>query len=135
MQSKTLRIREAMRALPDDVLLTKVLRWSEELDPDGSGWELNPDDLTMLGYRVQSNVIGNVYATLDDLWEAEEDTEEWTVLPLTPATIRQAVSDLSSDDVYHQGLSLFMMSASKLQRPATRTCRSPNAFMIKRLSP
>lgn len=105
MQSKTrqaaLSIREAFLALPDDLLLAKVLSWAEGLDPDGEGWDLNPDYLALLGYQVRSNATGTVYASLDDLWESEEDTDVWTSLPPTPATIRQAISALSSDDVYH----------------------------------
>src|SRR5687768_8882988 len=105
MQSKSrqaaLRIREAFLALPDDLMLAKVLQWADELDPAEESWDAIGEYFVMTGYQVQSSTTGTVYASLDDLFDAEEDAEEWTTLPPTPATIRQAITALPSDDVYH----------------------------------
>ena len=90
-----------MLALPDDVLLAKVLAWADELDPTAETWDTIREYFVMTGYQVQSTATRTVYGSLDDLFDAEEDAEEWTTLPPTPAAIRQAISTLPSDDVYH----------------------------------
>src|SRR5690349_15640085 len=101
-QTLTEGVRQALLALPDDLLLAKTTAWGVALGDGDDGGEGLVDYYRMMGYRCQSAMTSTIYVTLGDLWEAEPDTEDWAMLPPTAATIRQAVTQLHSSDAYHQ---------------------------------
>jgi hypothetical protein len=51
-------------ALPDDLLLAKVLRWAEELDPARESWDAIGEYFVITGYQVESTT-GTVCGRLE----------------------------------------------------------------------
>ena len=94
-------VRQAFLALPDDILLAKVTTWGVALGDGEDVWDGLVEYYRVMGYRCQSAATTTIYPTLGELWEAEPEIDDWTMLPPTPETIRQAVTQLHSSEAYH----------------------------------
>jgi hypothetical protein len=72
-QTKNLtgQVRDALLALPDTVLMEILARWLDGVDEQLLDW--SDECRYALGYRIQSDETGEIYASFEELEQAEPD--------------------------------------------------------------
>lgn len=93
-------IQDRLLALPDAVLLKTLNQWLELADEELQYLDWSDEYRYALGYRVQSDETGVIYASFEALAEAEEDVCASWVVP-NIETQRKIISQLSAEDFYH----------------------------------
>jgi hypothetical protein len=105
-QTKNLagQVRDALLALPDTALMGTLARWLDEVDEQLLDW--GDECRYALGYRIQSDETGEVYASFEELEQAEPGgaCASW-VVPDAQA-LRTTVGNLSIEQFYHSVIAL-----------------------------
>jgi hypothetical protein len=105
-QTKNLtgQVRGALLALPDTMLMETLARWLDRVDERLLDW--SDECRYALGYSIQSDETGKIYASFEELEQAEPEGvgASWMV-PYTQ-TLRTALGNLSIEQFYHTVIAL-----------------------------
>jgi hypothetical protein len=97
----TQQVKDALLALPDSILMETIAQWLDLADKHLQYLEWTDEYRYAMGYRVQSDETNNIYASFDELHEAEPDCpcSSWVV----PGAhvVRSLLTDLSVEQFYH----------------------------------
>jgi hypothetical protein len=105
-QTKNLtgQVRDALLALPDTVLMETLARWLDGVDEQLLDW--SDECRYALGYSIQSDETSMIYASFEELEQAEPDgvCASWMVPDIE--TLRTALGNLSIEQFYHAVIAL-----------------------------
>lgn len=99
------QVQDALLALPDAVLLETLNQWLDLADEELQYLDWSDEYRYKLGYRVQSYQTKVIYASFEELGEAEDEPDVSWVVP-DIGTQRKIISQLSVEDFYHTILDL-----------------------------
>ncbi len=105
-QTKNLtgQVRDALLALPDTVLMETLARWLDGVDEQLLDW--SDECRYALGYRIQSDETGEIYASFEELEQAEPDGACTSWMVPDAQTLRTTVGNLSIEQFYHSVIAL-----------------------------
>ena len=114
-KTKTLteQVRKALLALPDPVLMKTLAEWLDGADEYIQYLDWTDEYRYALGYRVQSDETGTIYASFDELAETEPDTCASWIVP-NSETVRTILGNFSTEQFYHTILDLASNGLSNL---------------------
>ena len=105
-QTKNLtgQVREALLALPDTLLMEILGEWLDDVDEQLLDW--GDECRSALGYCIQSDETNKIYASFEELEQAEPDGAggSWTVPDAQ--TLRTILANLSLEQFYHSVIAL-----------------------------
>src|ERR1700680_2336004 len=101
-KTKTLteQVRKALLALPDTVLMKTLTEWLDGADEHIQYLDWTDEYRYVLGYRVQSDETETIYASFDELAEAESDACASWIVP-NIETVRTILGNSSTEQFYH----------------------------------
>ena len=101
-KTKTLteQVRKALLALPDTVLMKTLAEWLDGADEEMQYLDGSDEYRYVLGYRVQSDETETIYASFDELAEAESDACASWIVP-NIETVRTILGNSSTEQFYH----------------------------------
>jgi hypothetical protein len=101
-KTKTLteQVRKALLALPDPVLMKTLAEWLDGADEHIQYLDLTDEYRYVLRYRVQSDETETIYASFDELAEAEPDACASWIVP-NIETVRAILGNSSTEQFYH----------------------------------
>src|SRR5260370_21990938 len=99
------QIQDALLALPDAVLLETLNQWLDLAGEELQYLDWSDEYRYKLGYRVQSYETSVIYASFEELGEAEDDPDVSWVVP-NIETQRKIITQISVEDFYHTILDL-----------------------------
>jgi hypothetical protein len=107
-KTKTLtqQVQAALLALPNDILMQTIAEWLDLADEQLAYLDWSDEFRYALGYRVQSDETEKIYASFDELYEAEPDgmCASW-VIPKVDE-LRYLLSNLPVEEFYHTVISI-----------------------------
>ncbi len=105
-QTKNLtgQVRDALLALPDAMLMETLSRWLDGVDEQLLDW--SDESRYALGYRIQSDETDKIYASFDELEEAEPDGACASWMVPDAQTLRTTLGNLSIEQFYHTVIAL-----------------------------
>ena len=101
-KTKTLteQVRKALFDLPDPALMKTLVEWLDGADEHLQYLDWTDEYRYALGYCVQSDETGTIYASFDELAETEPDTCASWIVP-TSETVRTILGNFSAEQFYH----------------------------------
>jgi hypothetical protein len=105
-QTKNLtgKVRDALLALPDAVFMETLARWLDRVDEQLLDW--GDECREALGYRLQSDETGEIYASFEELERAQPGGACTSWVVPDAQTLRTTVGNLSIEQFYHSVLAL-----------------------------
>jgi hypothetical protein len=105
-QTKNLtgQVRDALLALSDTVLMETLARWLDGIDEQLLDW--SDECRYALGYRIQSDETGEIYASFEELERAEPDGACACWVVPDAQTLRTTVGNLTIEQFYHSVIAL-----------------------------
>jgi len=105
-QTKNLtgQVRGALLALPNTMLMETLARWLDRVDERLLDW--SDECRYALGFSIQSDETGKIYASFEELEQAEPDgvCASWMVPDIE--RLRTALGNLSIEQFYHTVIAL-----------------------------
>jgi hypothetical protein len=98
------QVRDALLALPDTVLMETLARWLDGVDEQLLDW--SDECRYALGYRIQSDETGEIYASFEELEQAEPDGACASWMVPDAQTLRTTIGDLAIEQFYHSVIAL-----------------------------
>jgi hypothetical protein len=98
------QVREALLALPDTVLMETLAQWLNGSDEHLLGW--SDECRSALGYRIQSDEAHKLYASFEELEQAEPDGVGGSWMVPDAQTLRTILVNLSLEQFYHSVIAL-----------------------------
>ncbi len=97
----TQQVQEALLTLPDDILMKTIVQWLDDADEHVQYLDWTDEYRYQVGYRIQSDDTEKIYASFDELNEAEPDDPcaSWIVPEV--GEVRNILSNLSVEQFYH----------------------------------
>jgi hypothetical protein len=95
------QIQQALLALPPTILLETIDRWLKDwggLFEDIDGVEGFQE---LFDYRARSDATGHPYVSLEELFEAEPETEAFTWVPPTAQALQNVLRKMQPTEIYH----------------------------------
>lgn len=122
-QTKNLagQVRDALLALPDAVLMETLARWLDGIDEQLLDW--SDECRYTLGYRIQSDESGEVYASFEELERAEPGGVCACWVVLDAQTLRTTIGNLTIEQFYHSVIAL--ASESLTEQASEKAWGSP----------
>lgn len=98
------QVRDALLAQPDAMLMETLAQWLDGIDEFLLDW--GDEARHVLGYRIQSDETNKIYASFEELEQAEPEgsCSSW-VIPDSQA-LRSTLSNLSIEQFYHTVIAL-----------------------------
>ena len=126
-QTKNLtgQVRDALLALPDAVLMETLGRWLDGVDEQLL--DLSDESRYTLGYRIQSDETDKIYASFDELEEAEPDGACASWMVPDAQTLHTTLGNLSIEQFYHTVIAL--ASEAPALQPSEEAWRSPPSLV------
>jgi hypothetical protein len=105
-QTKNLtgQVRDALLALPDTVLMETLAQWLDSVDEQLLDW--SDECRYALGYRIQSDETDKIYASFEEIEQAEPDGVCASWMVPEARTLRTALGNLSIEQFYHTVIAL-----------------------------
>jgi len=100
----TRQVREALLALPDTMLLETLARWLDGIDEQLLDW--SDECRSALGYRLQSDETHKLYASFEELGQAEPEGAGGSWMVPDAQTLRRILGNLSLEQFYHMVIAL-----------------------------
>ena len=100
----TRRVRDALLALPDTVLMEALSEWLDGVDEQLLDW--SDECRSALGYRIQSDETNKNYASFEELERAEPDGAGASWMVPDAKTLRTHLGSLSHEQFYHTVIAL-----------------------------
>lgn len=97
----TQQVRDALLAFSNKVLMETIIEWLDRTDEYFQYADWSDEFRYALGYRVVSDTTGSVYATFDELEEAELDFVGVTWIVPDAEALRTILSSFSIEEFYH----------------------------------
>ncbi len=97
----TQQVRDALLAFSNKVLMETIIEWLDRTDEYFQYADWSDEFRYALGYRVVSDATGSVYATFEELEEAEPDFIGVTWIVPDAQALRAILSSFSIEDFYH----------------------------------
>jgi hypothetical protein len=126
-QTKNLtgQVREALLALPDTVLMETFDEWLDGIDEQLLDW--SDECRSALGYCIQSDETHKIYASFDELGQAEPDGACVSWMVPDAQTLRTTLGNLSLEQFYHTVIALASeVPALQASDCATKRCAGRN---------
>jgi hypothetical protein len=98
------QVREALLALPDIVLMETLARWLDGIDEQRLDW--SDECRSALGYRIQSDETHKIYASFEELEQAEPEGAGASWMAPDAQTLRTILGNLSIEQFYHTVIAL-----------------------------
>jgi hypothetical protein len=98
------QVREALLALPDIVLMETLARWLDGIDERLLDW--SDECRSALGYRIQSDETHKLYASFEELGQAEPEGAGCSWIVPDAQTLRAILGNLSLEQFYHTVIAL-----------------------------
>src|ERR1700686_5437740 len=98
------QVREALLALPDIVLMETLAQWLDGIDEQLLDW--SDECRSALGYRIQSGETNKIYASFEELEQAEPDGAGASWMAPDAQTLRTILGILSIEQFYHSVIAL-----------------------------
>ena len=98
------QVREALLALPDAVLIETLAQWLDGSDEHLLDW--SDECRSALGYRIQSDETHKLYASFEELEQAEPDGAGGSWGVPGAQTLRTHLANLSHEQFYHTVIAL-----------------------------
>jgi hypothetical protein len=93
------QVREALLALPDIVLMETLAQWLDGIDEHLLDW--SDECRYALGYRIQSDETNKIYASFEELEQAEPDGVCASWMASDTEMLRTTIGNLSIEQFYH----------------------------------
>jgi hypothetical protein len=93
------QVREALLALPDTVLMETLAQWLDGIDEHFLDW--SDECRYALGYRIQSDETNEIYASFEELEQAELDGAGGSWMVPGTQMLRTTLGNLSLEQFYH----------------------------------
>ena len=100
------QVRDAFLALSDALLMETILEWIDLVERDCWNAEIGDEYRYVVGYRIQSEQTGKVYARFEDAFEAESDDIDVCFVDPDAQMMRASIESLSVEMFYHCIVSL-----------------------------
>lgn len=97
----TAQVKSALLALPNPGLLETLIQWLDQADENIDYLDWSDEYRFMLGYRIQSYETEAIYASFEELAEAEPDASISWIVP-SVEMLRELITNLSVEDFYHR---------------------------------
>jgi len=98
------QVREALLALPDFVLMETLGEWLDDVDEQLLDW--GDECRSALGYRLQSDETNKIYASFEELEQAEPEGAGGSWVVPDARTLRTILASLSIEQFYHSVIAL-----------------------------
>jgi hypothetical protein len=98
------QVREALLALPDTMLMETLAQWLDGIDEQLLDW--SDECRSVLGFRIQSDETNKIYASLEELGQAEPDGACGSWMVPDAQTLRTILGNLSIEQFYHTVITL-----------------------------
>jgi len=98
------QVREALLALPDIVLMETLAQWLDGIDEQLLDW--SDECRHALGYRIQSDETNKLYASFEELGQAEPEEVCASWMVPDAQTLRTILGNLSLEQFYHTVIAL-----------------------------
>ena len=98
------QVREALLALPDIVLMETLGEWLDGIDEQLLDW--GDECRSALGYRIQSDETHKLYASFEELEQAEPEGAGASWVAPDARTLRTILASLSIEQFYHSVIAL-----------------------------
>jgi hypothetical protein len=98
------QVREALLALPDTLLMETLAQWLDGIDEQLLDW--SDECRSALGYRIQSDETNELYASFEELGQAEPDGAGGSWVVPDAQTLRTILGNLSLEQFYHTVIAL-----------------------------
>ena len=97
----TQQVKDALLTLPDSILMETIAQWLDLADEHIQYLEWTDEYRYAMGYRVQSDETNKIYASFDELHEAEPESpySSWVVPGVH--VLRSLLTELSVEQFYH----------------------------------
>lgn len=106
------QVREALLALPDTLLMETLAQWLDGIDEQLLDW--SDECRSALGYRIQSDGTNKLYASFDELGQAEPDGAGGSWMVPDAQTLRTTLGNLSIEQFYHSVIALASEALAEL---------------------
>jgi len=105
-QTKNLtgQVRETLLALPDTLLMETLGEWLDAVDEQLLDW--GDECRSALGYRIQSDETHKIYASFEELEQAEPEGAGGSWVVPDAQTLRTILANLSLEQFYHSVIAL-----------------------------
>jgi hypothetical protein len=100
----TEQVRAALLALPDSVLMETFAQWLDGIDEHLLDW--SDECRSALGYRIQSDETHQLYASFEELGQAEPEGACVSWMVPDAQTLRTILGNLSIEQFYHTVIAL-----------------------------
>jgi hypothetical protein len=98
------QVRAALLALPDTVLMEILAQWLDGVDEQLLDW--SDECRSALGYRIQSDETNKLYASFEELGQAEPEGACGSWMVPDAQTLRTILGNLSLEQFYHTMIAL-----------------------------
>jgi len=98
------QVREALLALPDTLLMETLGEWLDGIDDQLLDW--GDECRSALGHRIQSDETNKLYASFEELGQAEPDGVCGSWMVPDAQTLRTILGNLSIAQFYHSVIAL-----------------------------
>jgi hypothetical protein len=98
------QVREALLALPDTMLMETLAQWLDGINEQLLDW--SDECRFVLGYRIQSDETNKIYASFEELGQAEPDGACGSWMVPDAQTLRMILGNLSIEQFYHTVIAL-----------------------------
>jgi hypothetical protein len=110
MQSRTrklaARVQRSLLALSDEGLAETIAHWIHTIEDLYEDVEVVAYFCESLGYRIQSETTGQIYDSLEALYEAEPEWEDVHWIPPEASALRELLRRKQPKPIYHQVVAL-----------------------------
>jgi hypothetical protein len=98
------QVREALLALPDTLLMEILGEWLDDVDEQLLDW--GDECRSALGYCIQSDETNKIYASFEELEQAEPGGAGGSWMVPDARTLRTILANLSLEQFYHSMIAL-----------------------------